>query len=82
MSSPIDDHIKLLLEEKIDGLEQQLAENEALRAKLTDILMRTANALEGNPPSYIHGWADLPDVAEQLKRELAAATAGGKEDSK
>ena len=68
---PNAEYVIALQNKIIVTLEQQLAENEALRAKLTDILMRTANALEGNPPSYIHGWADLPEVAEQLKRELA-----------
>ena len=50
--------------EEIEELRHDLAENEALRERLSDLLTRTANALRGDPPPLtLWPWHDLPDRA-------------------
>lgn len=52
-------------------LERELAESDAVREKLADILSRTAIALKGpEEPLHRHGWDDLPLLAG-LAKELA-----------
>jgi hypothetical protein len=47
-------------------LEQELAEETALREKLDDICTRTVNALKGKPPeNVLWSWHDLPELATQ-----------------
>lgn len=39
-------------------------DDEALRARMADLLTRTANALKGEPePLHLHDWSDLPERA-------------------
>ena len=75
MSSPIDDHIKLQLEEKIDDLEQQLAERD------TEI-----DELRGGI-RYLRDSAKCDDLGLPLRREWVVnfcdkVLKGEKEDSK
>lgn len=55
-------------------LRAELAEEAALRERLSYLLTHTAGALKGRPkPLYSHGWSDLPKVAAALRREATAA---------
>ncbi len=49
-------------------LMEENKELHALCGKMSDILVRTAIALKGEPKSLCgHDWSDLPEVAEKLK---------------
>ncbi len=74
-------------EEKVAELTTSEVESNHIRAILSDILTRTANALKGEPPELSsHSWHDLPEralsavanekaMAEELKlREDRIAT--------
>lgn len=59
--------------QQISRLENELAEEDLLRQKMTGILHRTSNALHGKPhPSGFWSWHDLPERAQKLREELAA----------
>lgn len=65
--------VRLWTEEDKQGArtKRRLVEETALREKLADILTRTANALKGPPAeNALHGWHDLPEVAERLQAKL------------
>lgn len=57
-------------------LHAELAEPDALREKMSDILRRTAIALKGEPGEMtLHSWHDLPEVAMTLRYEVDAIAA-------
>lgn len=57
-----------------DASEREIAECDALRSKLADILTRTANALKGEPgPLQSHSWHDLPERVTAAMNALAGA---------
>ena len=70
---------------EIEDLRRDLAENEALRARMADILSRAAVALRGpEPPLTRWSWHDLPEraaaaVAAIEVMQRAAALAAGVE---
>lgn len=52
------------LEAELAAARAELAEDEALRNRMSDLLTRTANALKGEPgPLTLHDWSDLPERA-------------------
>ena len=54
----------------------EIAENDALRDRLSALLTGTANALKGDPgEDRLHDWSDLPKVAGELVAENAALKA-------
>jgi hypothetical protein len=56
---------------RIKELEANLSEEETLRTKLTDILSRTAIALNGPEPTLTRwSWHNLPKLAENKVNEL------------
>lgn len=58
------------------ALRDELAEDEALRNRMGDILTLTVNALKGEPdPRSLHDWATLPEVARTLVSEMAECRA-------
>lgn len=62
------------LRAEVEELRRDLAENEALRERMADLLRRTAAALRGpEPPLTLWSWHDLPERA-------AAAAAAAKKD--
>ena len=62
------------LRAEVEGLRRDLAENEALRERMADLLRRTAVALRGPEPALTRwSWHDLPEraaaAAAQAKKE-------------
>jgi hypothetical protein len=52
-------------------LEQELAEETALREKLDGICTRTVNALKGKPPENVMwSWHDLPELATKAAADI------------
>ena len=52
--------------------DRALAEETALRERLSSLLRRTADALKGPPePLHLHDWSDLPEVAASLRAQLS-----------
>lgn len=48
-----------------------LAEDTALRERMSDLLTRTADALKGSPgPLRLHDWSNLPEVAASARQEV------------
>ena len=51
-------------EAELAAARAELAEDETLRNRMSDLLTRTANALKGEPgPLTLHDWSDLPERA-------------------
>jgi len=66
---PVKEHadIVLTLGRRILDLEAELEQDEPLRAKMADLLTRTAIALKGEPdPLSSHSWHDLPEIAAAM----------------
>lgn len=61
------------LADEINELRTELAESDALRDKMGDILTRSVNAIRGEPePLSMHSWDDLPELIKgQVKPEPA-----------
>ncbi len=60
-----------------DELVAEIEEYNGIVVMLSDILVRTANALKGAPkPLQRHSWHDLPEVAQ---KRIADSYAGGVE---
>jgi hypothetical protein len=57
----------------IKDLRAELAEEASSRDRMSSLLHQTANALKGVPddPLRMHGWVDLPEVAQKLKAEVS-----------
>ena len=81
---PTKDRLLAEAADALDELGRDLAENEALRERMADLLSRTAVALRGpEPPLTRWGWHDLPEraaaavAAIDVMQRAAAAAAGG-----
>ena len=63
---------------RVDMLEAEVAEYDALTVRLSNVLTRTADALKCSAPDLVwhprHDWSDLPQVAQRLMRQLAAVS--------
>ena len=56
------------LERELAAVTAELADDDALRERMSDILKRTAIALRGpEPPLTAWSWHDLPELAEAAK---------------
>lgn len=61
---------------ELDRLDKEIEELDALREKMSSILIRTTNILKGTPDELSrHSWVDLPEVAKNIVDELETATA-------
>ena len=57
---------------KVNELKQELAEDEAIRERLSDLLHATANALHGGPKENgLWSYHDLPELAAKAMKRIA-----------
>ena len=60
------------LTEKLAELEQEAAEEDALRERLSELLTKSVNAIRGEPAELsLHSWHDLPELCNGLMEKLA-----------
>lgn len=65
---------KTVLLSKVESLEEDQAESDALRERMAELLTGVAKALKGEPgPLAMHDWSDLPAVAAAVVAERDAA---------
>ena len=68
------------LREQVKDLETEIAEESQLRDRLVSLLNGVAIALKWEtPPLTLHGWHDLPELAEKIKKRVDSLEAAIKD---
>lgn len=59
------------LMEQVRSLETEITQESQLRDRLISLLDGVAIVLKGEPPPLtLHGWHDLPELAEKIKKRV------------